>query len=77
MRQTEIKKSRAMASEAGTGGIQQTGNTGALKHGETPTKTLKRPRSEGSTATEMAKPPKRLRDLQGGSGQYKHILKTS
>jgi hypothetical protein len=42
-------KTRARASEAGTGGIQQPGNASVPKQGET----SKRPRSEGSTPTEM------------------------
>jgi hypothetical protein len=64
------KKERARGSEARTGGIQQPGIVSAPKQGETPTKILKRPRSEGSTPTEAARTPKRPRDLQGGSGQY-------
>jgi hypothetical protein len=59
----KLKKARAWASKAGTGGIQQLGNAGVPKQGETPTETLKRPRSEGSTPTEMARAPKWPRDL--------------
>jgi hypothetical protein len=61
----KLKKAKARASEAGTGGIQQPGNAGAPKLGETMPETLKRPRSEGSTPIEMAKPPKRSRDYSG------------
>jgi hypothetical protein len=55
----KLKKAKARASEAGTGGIQQPGNAGAHKQEETLTETLKRPRSDGSTRTETARPPKR------------------
>jgi hypothetical protein len=37
------------------------------------TETLKRPRSEGSTHTETARPPKRHRD-SSGSENYKEVL---
>jgi hypothetical protein len=40
----KLKKAKARASEAGTGGIHQPGNAGAPKQGETLTETLKRPR---------------------------------
>jgi hypothetical protein len=61
----KLKKARARASEAGTGGIQQPGNASARKQGETSTRTSKRPRSEGSTPTETARAPKRPRDFRG------------
>jgi hypothetical protein len=41
--------------------------------GDTPTKTLKRPRSEGNTPTEAARTPKRHRDSKG-PGTYKRAL---
>jgi hypothetical protein len=69
----KLKKARARASEAGTGGIQQSGNAGAPKQGETPTETLKRPRSVGSTPTVTASAPKRPRDSKG-PGTYKVTL---
>jgi hypothetical protein len=65
----KLKKAKARASEAGTGDIQQPGNAGVPKQGETSTEPLKRPRSEGSTPTETATALKRPRDLQGGSDQ--------
>jgi hypothetical protein len=73
MRYTETEKARARASEARTGGIQQPGNAGAPKQGETPTETLKRPRSEGSTPTETARAPKKPRE-SSGPGTYKEAL---
>jgi hypothetical protein len=66
-----MKKAIAKASGAGTGGIEQPGNSGAPKQGETSTENLKRPRSEGSITTETARVPKRPRDSQGGADQYK------
>jgi hypothetical protein len=66
----KLKKAKARASEAGTGGIQQPGNAGATKQGQTSAETLKRPRSEGSTPTETARIPKRLRD-SSRPGKYK------
>jgi hypothetical protein len=65
----KLKKARARASEAETGGIQQPGNAGAPKQGET----LKRPRSEGSTPTQTARAPKRPRDSKG-PGTYKEAV---
>jgi hypothetical protein len=59
----KLKKAKARAGEAGTGGIQQPGNARAHKQGETLTKTPKRPRSEGSNPTETARAPKRPSDL--------------
>jgi hypothetical protein len=59
----KLKKARGKANEAETGGIQQPGNASAPKQGENSTKASKRPRSEGSTPTEMARDPKRPRDL--------------
>jgi hypothetical protein len=67
------KKERAWVSKARTGGIQQPGIVSAPKHGETPTETLKRPRSEGSTPTEAAGATKRPRDSKG-PGTYKESL---
>jgi hypothetical protein len=58
----KLKKAKARASEGRTGGIQQPGNAGAPKQGETLTKTFKRPRSEGTTNTEFARPQQRPRD---------------
>jgi hypothetical protein len=53
----KLKKAIARASEAETGGIQQPENASAPKQGENSTKASKRPRSEGSTLTEMARDP--------------------
>jgi hypothetical protein len=69
----KLKKAKARASEAGTAGIQQPGNASVPKQGETLTETPKRPRSEGSTSTEMARPPKRPRD-SSEPGNYKEAL---
>jgi hypothetical protein len=69
----KLKRVKARASEAGTGGIQQQGNAHAPKQGETLTETLTRPRSEGSTPTETARPTKRPRD-SSGAGTYKEVL---
>jgi hypothetical protein len=69
----KLKKARARVSEAETGGIQQPGNASAPKQGEDLTKASKRPRSEGSTPTEMARDPKRPRDLSG-PGTYKYLM---
>jgi hypothetical protein len=43
----KLKKARARASEAGTGGIQQPGIVSAPKQGETPIETLKEARVRG------------------------------
>jgi hypothetical protein len=59
------KKARARSSEAGTGGIQQRGNVDAPKQGGTSTENLKRGRSDVSTPTETARPPKRPMDFGG------------
>jgi hypothetical protein len=69
----KLKKAKARASEAGTGGIQQQGNADAPKQRETSTETLKWPRSEGSTPTKTARPPKRPRDSRGPE-TYKEVL---
>jgi hypothetical protein len=69
----KIKKERVTAREAETGGFQQPGNASAPKQGENSTKASKRPRSEGSTPTEMIREPKRPRDLNG-PGIYKEAL---
>jgi hypothetical protein len=69
----KLKKAKARESEAGTGGIHQPGNASAPKQGETLTETLKRARSEVSTPTEMARPPKRPRN-PSGPGNYKEVL---
>jgi hypothetical protein len=69
----KLKKAKARASEASTGGIQQPGNASAPKQVETSTETLKRLRSDGSTPTETARPPKRPRD-SSGPGNYKVAL---
>jgi hypothetical protein len=69
----KLKREKARASGEGTRGIQQPGNAGTPKQGETLTETLKRPRSEGSTPTETARATKRPRDLHGGADQYKDI----
>jgi hypothetical protein len=69
----KLKKTSARASEAGTGSIQQPGNVGAPKQGETSTESLKKRRSEGGTPTETATPPKRPRD-SNGPGTYKEPL---
>jgi hypothetical protein len=70
----KLKKASARASEAGTGGIQQPGNVGAPKQGETSTETFQRPRSEGSTPTETARSPKKKPRDSSGSGTYKETL---
>jgi hypothetical protein len=67
----KLKKAKARASEAGTEDIKEPGNSGTPKQGETSTKTLKRSKSERNTPTEMARAPKRPRDLQGGADQHK------
>jgi hypothetical protein len=54
----KLKKARAGASKAETGGIQQPENASVPKQWETSAKTSKRPRSEGSTTTETARDPK-------------------
>jgi hypothetical protein len=69
----KLKEAKAEASEGGTGGIQHLGNASVPKQGETLIETPKRPRSEGSTPTETAKPPKRPRD-SSGPGNYKEAL---
>jgi hypothetical protein len=69
----KLKKARVRASKASTGAIQQPGNVGAHKQGETSTETPKRPRSEGTTPSEMARSPKRPRD-SSGPGTYKEAL---
>jgi hypothetical protein len=69
----KLKKVKARASKAETWGIQQPGNARAPKQGETSAETPKRPRSEGSTPIEMARPPKRPRD-SSGPGYYKEAL---
>jgi hypothetical protein len=69
----KLKKAKANSSEAGTGDIQQPGTAGLTKQLETPTETPKRPRSEGSTPSEMVRPPKRPRDWKG-PGNYKEAL---
>jgi hypothetical protein len=69
----KLKKAKARASEAGTGGIQQSGNAGAPKQGETSTETLKRSKSGGSTPTETARDLKRPRD-SSGPGTCKETL---
>jgi hypothetical protein len=61
----KLKKARARATEAGTGGIQQPENADEPKKGEASTENLKRPKSEGSTPTEKARAPKRPRDSSG------------
>jgi hypothetical protein len=69
----KLKKARAGASQAGTGGSQEPGTAGSSKQGETPTGTLKRPRLEGSTPTKRIRTPKRPRDLKG-PGTYTEAL---
>jgi hypothetical protein len=69
----KLKKARARASEAITGGIQQPGNADAPKQSETSTEILKTPRSEGSTPTKTARPPKIPWDSRG-PGTYKEVL---
>jgi hypothetical protein len=54
----KLRKTKAGTSEASTGGFQQPGNASGLKPGETSTKPSKRPRSEGSTPTEVARESK-------------------
>jgi hypothetical protein len=67
------KKEKAWASKAKTGGIQQPVNASMPKQGKTLTGILKKLRSEGSTPTETARPPKRPRD-SSGPGNYKEAL---
>jgi hypothetical protein len=69
----KLEKAKAKSSEAGTGGIQQPGYARATKQVEPPTKTPKRPTSEGSTPTEMVRPTRRPRDYKG-PGNYKEPL---
>jgi hypothetical protein len=69
----KLKKARAGRSQAETGGSLQLGTAGSSKQGDTPTETLRRPRSEGSTPTEAARTPKRPRDSKG-PGTYKEAL---
>jgi hypothetical protein len=69
----KLKRVKARASEAETGGIQQVGNASAPKQGESFTKTPKRPRSEASIPIETARPPERPRD-SSGPGYYKEAL---
>jgi hypothetical protein len=69
----KLKKAKARASEAETGGIQQPANASAPKQGETSTETPKRPRPEGGTPIETARPPKRPKD-SSGPGNYKEAL---
>jgi hypothetical protein len=70
---TRQKLKKAKASQAGTRGTQQPGNAGTPKHGETSTRTSKRPKLEDTTPTERARPPKRPRD-SSGPGTYKEAL---
>jgi hypothetical protein len=58
----KLKKAKARASEADTGGIQQPGNASMLKQGKTSTETPKKPRSEDNTATKTGTHPKWLRE---------------
>jgi hypothetical protein len=60
----KLRKTRAGANEARTGGFQQPGHASRPKPGETSTKPSKRPRSEGSTPIELARESKRSRDLK-------------
>jgi hypothetical protein len=69
----KLKKAKARASKAETGGIQQPGNAITPKLGETLTETPKRPRSDVSTPIETARPPKRSRDSIG-PGYYMEAL---
>jgi hypothetical protein len=64
----KLKEARARANKTGTGGIQQPGNVRAPKQGKTPTETLKRPRSKGSTLIETARAPKRPREFKQTRG---------
>jgi hypothetical protein len=69
----KLKKAKATSSEAGTGGIQQPLTASLTKQLETPTENPKRPRSKGSTYSEMVRLPKRPRDWKG-PGNYKETL---
>jgi hypothetical protein len=60
-----MKRAKVRASEAGTGGIQDPGNSDVPKQRETSTETLKRLRSEDSSPTETATFPKRPRYSSG------------
>jgi hypothetical protein len=63
----KLKKAKARASEAKTGGTQQPGNETVPKQEKTSIETPKRPWSENST-------PKKLLDLQKGPGNFKEAL---
>jgi hypothetical protein len=69
----KLKKAKARASKARIGGIQQPGNASAPKQGETSTGNPKKLRSDSSSCTETARPPKRPRD-SSGPGNYKEAL---
>jgi hypothetical protein len=58
----KLKKAKAKSREAGTRVILQPGTASLTKQLETPTENSKRPRSEGNTSPETARPPKRHMD---------------
>jgi hypothetical protein len=62
-----LKKAKAEASVARTGGTQQPGHAHSYKKGETPTGTPKRPRMEVNPPTVRSQPQK-------GPGTYKEAL---
>jgi hypothetical protein len=73
-RKLKKARARATANKVETGSIQQPGNAGTPKQGETLTENFKRPMSEGSNPTaETASSPKRPRD-SSGPGTYKETL---
>jgi hypothetical protein len=69
----KLKKTKARASKAGIGGIQQSGNASAPKQGETLTETFNRQRSEGSIPSRTLRPPKKPGD-SSEQGNYKEVL---
>jgi hypothetical protein len=68
----KLKRARLRASKAGTGGIQQPGNAGAHKQGETSTETLKRPSSVGIIPMKMARSSKRPSHSSGQGLKRRH-----
>jgi hypothetical protein len=69
----KLRKARIGASEARTEGSQQPGHASGPNLGETSIETSKRPRSEVSTPTVVAREPKRPRDFRG-PGTYTGAL---
>jgi hypothetical protein len=63
----KLKKAKARAGKAETGGIQQPRNASVPKQGETSTKTPRR-------SSQRAVPPQKQPELQKGPGTYKEAL---